>query len=212
MKKLLLILTLGLFLFDSYAQEFKAGAIAGAAFSQVEGDTYTGFNRIGLAGGLYVSRSFSELWEGQLEIVYKQKGSRHTPNESKGDYSLYKLNLNYIEVPLLVKLKVNEISFEAGAAFGTLIHSSEEDENGTITSIYPFEDHELSGIVGVSYKFRPRMLVNLRWSAALTRARKAYGGAFDHQKPVKWLGGKFGQYNHCFSLSLYYEFEGFMGN
>lgn len=212
LKKILAIIFISLITLSSKAQEFKAGAIAGAAFSQVEGDTYAGFNKIGIVGGLYVSRWFGDIWAGQFEIVYKQKGSRHSPNETKGDYTLYKLNLNYIEVPLLAKFRVNDLMFEAGGAFGTLIHSSEENEYGTVNSIYPFEDFEMSGLVGVSYQFHPRMLVNLRWSTAFTRARKAYGGAFDHQKPVKWLGGKFGQYNHSVSLSVYYEFERMFGN
>lgn len=206
-KNVLILLFISLSTLGGKAQEFNAGAVAGATFSQVEGDTYAGFNKIGMVGGLYVNRWFSDIWAGQFEIVYKQKGSRHSPNESKGDYTLYKLNLNYIEVPLLAKLRVNDLMFEAGGSLGVLIHSSEEDQYGMVNSIYPFEDYELSGLVGVSYQFHPRMLVNLRWSSAFTRVRKAYGGAFDHQKPVKWLGGKFGQYNHSISLSVYYEFE-----
>lgn len=212
LKKLLIIAFVALITLSGKAQEFKAGAIAGAAFSQVEGDTYTGFNKIGIVGGLYVNRWFSDIWAGQFEIVYKQKGSRHSPNESKGDYTLYKLNLNYIEVPLLAKLSVNDLMFEAGGSYGVLIHSSEENEHGKVIASYPFEDYEMSGLVGISYRVYPRMLINLRWSTAFTRARKAYGGAFDHQKPVKWLGGKFGQYNHSVSLSVYYEFERMFGN
>ncbi|MGQ1787361.1 MULTISPECIES: porin family protein [unclassified Saccharicrinis] len=208
----IVILFLFLVGFSSFSQEFKAGAIGGATFSQVHGDNYVGFNKIGLVGGLYVSRQFADIWAGQLEIVYKQKGSRHNPNESKGDFNLYKLNFDYMEVPLLVKVDVNDFSFEAGAAFGVLINSKEEDQYGTLISDYPFEDYELSGLLGVNYQFHPRMFVNLRWSYAFTRVRKAYGGAFDNQKPPHWMDGKYGQYNHLVSLSLYYEFESLFGN
>ncbi len=211
-KKLLIIAFVILFTLSGKAQEFKAGAIAGAAFSQVEGDTYTGFNKIGIVGGLYVNRWFNDVWAAQFEIVYKQKGSRHSPNESKSDYTLYKLNLNYMEVPLLAKLRVNDLMFEVGGAFGALIHSSEEDENGTINASYPFEDYEISGLAGISYQVYPRMLVNLRWSYAFTRARKAYGGKYDWQPPAKWMDGKFGQYNHSVSLSVYYEFGRMFAN
>ncbi len=194
------------------SQDFKAGAIGGATFSQVQGDTYAGFNKIGIVGGLYVSRSFTDIWAGQFEIVYKQKGSRHNPNESKGDYTIYKLNFDYIEVPLLAKLRLNDILFEGGASLGLLINSSEEDQYGEISSIYPFEDYELSGLVGVGYQFHPKMYVNLRWSHAFTRVRKAYGGALDNQKPLHWMDGKLGQYNQSISLTLYYEFNSLLSN
>lgn len=202
-KKLLIIAFVILFTLSGKAQGFKAGAIAGAVFSQFEGDTYGGFNKIGIVGGLYVNRWFNDVWAAQFEIVYKQKGSRHSPNESKNDYTLYKLNLNYMEVPLLAKLKVNDFMFEAGGAFGVLIHSSEENEDGTLNFTYPFEDYEMSGIVGINYNFHPRMLVNLRWSYGFTRARR---GVYDIQPRPQWVNLKIGEYNHSVSLSVYYEF------
>ena len=195
------------FAFSVQAQDFKAGALGGATFSQVHGDNYVGFNKIGILGGLYVSRSFGKDWAAQMEIVYKQKGSRHQPNESKGDYNLYKLSFDYLEVPLLAKMNMNNISFEGGFAISAMINSKEEDQYGPIESIYPFQDFEVSGLLGINYQFHPKMFVNLRWSYAITRVRKAYGGAFDDQKPPHWMDGKYGQYNHLVSFSLYYEFE-----
>ncbi len=189
------------------AQDFKAGAIGGAVFSQVDGDSYAGFNKLGLVTGLYVSRSFNNIWSGQFEIVYKQKGSRYNGDETIGDYSIYKLNLDYIEVPVLLKMQVDDFSFEGGVAFGTLINSLEEDEYGALGRTVPFEDFELSSLIGVNYQFHKKMYANLRWGYSLTRARKAYGGEFDNQPLPHWKDRKFGQYNHTISLSVYYEFD-----
>ncbi len=189
------------------SQEFKAGAIGGATFSQVHGDSYVGFNKMGLVTGLYVSRSLNPDWGAQFEIVYKQKGSRHNPNESTGDYNLYKLSFDYIEIPLLVKLNMTKVSLEAGVAFGILINSKEEDQYGIVEASIPFEDYEFSGIIGVNYHFYNRLYANLRWSYSFTRVRKAYGGEYDDQYLTHWMDGKFGQYNHVVSLSVYYEFE-----
>lgn len=189
------------------AQDFKAGVIGGAVFSQVDGDTYEGFNKLGLVAGLYVSRSLSEQWLGQFEIIYKQKGSLHNPNESINDFTKYKINLDYIEIPVIAKLHVNKFSFEGGAAFGMLITSSEEDEYGDVGATVPFEDFEWSSIVGINYQFYEKMFVNIRWSYSLSRVRKAYGGDFDNQKPPHWRDGKFGQYNHSISVSVYYELD-----
>ncbi|WP_075590395.1 porin family protein [Labilibacter marinus] len=189
------------------AQDFKAGAVGGMTFSQVDGDTYAGFNKLGVVAGLYVEREFSELWSAQFEIVYKQKGSRHNPNESIGDYTKYQLDFGYVEVPIIAKIHVKKFSFEAGVSLGSLIHSYEGDQYGELPeSIYPFEDFEFSSITGINYQFHPRMYMNLRWSYAFTRVRKAYGGDFDDQKPPHWGDGKYGQYNHVASFSIYYEF------
>ncbi|TLX77779.1 PorT family protein [Labilibacter sediminis] len=189
------------------AQDFKAGMLAGGVFSQVDGDSYAGFNKLGLVTGLYVSREFSDIWSGQFEIVYKQKGSRHNPNESIEDYTKYKLNLNYIEVPVMAKIKVNKFSFEGGVTMGMLINSLEEDEYGDVGATVEFEDFEWGSLVGVNYQFHEKMYANIRWAYSLSRVRKAYGGDFDDQKPPHWRDGKFGQYNHSVSLSVYYEFD-----
>jgi len=205
--KLIILLLFILPPLGAIAQDFNAGVIGGAVFSQVDGDTYEGFNKLGLTCGLYVSRSFTEQWMGQFEIIYKQKGSLHNPNESVNDYTKYKLKLNYIEIPVVAKLKVKKFAFEGGAAFGMLINSSEEDEYGEIATTVPFEDYEWSSIVGVCYQFNEKMFADIRWSYSFTRVRKAYNGDFDSQKPSHWRDGKLGQYNHSVSISIYYEFD-----
>lgn len=205
--QLIIILLIIVLPSELIAQDFKAGLTGGAVFSQVDGDTYEGFNKLGLVGGLYVSRSFTEQWLGQFEIVYKQKGSLHNPNESTNDYTKYKLNLDYIEIPVIAKLRVNKFAFEGGASLGMLMNSSEEDEYGEIGATVPFEDYEWCSIVGVNYQFHEQMFVNIRWSYSLNRVRKAYGGDFDNQKPPHWRDGKYGQYNHSISVSVYYELD-----
>ena len=37
-----------------------------------------------------------------LSFLFIQKGARKNQNPSKGDYSAYYLNLNYLEVPVLI--------------------------------------------------------------------------------------------------------------
>lgn len=211
-EKILLICSITLISLNSIAQDFKAGAIAGATFAQVDGDTYGGFNKIGIVGGLYVSRLITEHWAGQLEIVYKQKGSRHIPDYERDNYALYKLNLDYLEAPLLAKYEINNFLLEAGVAMGTLINSLEEDQNGSVNSTIPFRNFELSSIAGVSYPVYKNILLNLRWSYGITRARKASAGVFDIQMPQYWLHGKLGQYNNTVSFSVCYEFERMFGN
>ncbi len=193
--------------FSVDAQEFKAGMLAGAVFSQVDGDSYDGFNKFGAVGGLYVSHDLFKDWLAQLEIVYKQKGSKFTGDESIGDYSTYDLKLDYIEIPLIIKVNLNKVAFEGGFAFGSLIRSSEKDEFGDVNASIPFEDYEWSSLVGINYQFHEHMFANIRWSYSLSRIRKAYGGIYDDTYPQHWSEKKAGQYSHTVSLSVYYEFD-----
>src|SRR5688572_11278489 len=89
----------------AFSQQFKAGLLGGIVTSQVDGDTYAGYNKAGLFGGAFVSKRISpeSRWTALFEITYIQKGSRKVPHPDRGDYVDYKLKLDYAEVPLLLK-------------------------------------------------------------------------------------------------------------
>ena len=102
MKRIIFVFTLISIVFQCQAQQrFKAGIKLGLSSSQVDGDTYAGYNKAGIDGGIFVNGKLSEKWTGQLEMMYIQKGSKHTGNQDKGDYSYYLLQFNYLEVPVL---------------------------------------------------------------------------------------------------------------
>lgn len=58
------------------SQNFKGGLIGGLTASQVDGDSYAGFDKLGIHGGVFVNTGFSELWGFQLEIKYAGRGAR----------------------------------------------------------------------------------------------------------------------------------------
>lgn len=72
----------------------------GVVGSQVDGDTYEGFNKAGITAGLFVNRKLSDLFSLQLEMNYIQKGSRK-PLDDNNTY--YLMRVTYIEVPVLLQ-------------------------------------------------------------------------------------------------------------
>ncbi len=44
--------------------------------TQVDGDTYGGYNKAGFQGGVFVNTRLSDLFSAQLEIKYTGKGAR----------------------------------------------------------------------------------------------------------------------------------------
>ncbi|WP_282036021.1 porin family protein [Saccharicrinis aurantiacus] len=189
------------------AQDFRAGILGGAVFSQIDGDNYAGFNKPGFALGMYAARQINPHWLAQFEILYTQKGAKNDPNTASLGTSteIYKASLDYIEIPLFARYYLNKFSFDAGVSYGVLVRSKEEDQYGEIDA-NPFEDHEWATLIGVNYQINSRLYASVRWAYSITRIRKAYEGEYDWQPHPIW-GNKFGQYNHNVSVMLHYQFE-----
>jgi hypothetical protein len=103
MKWYLIIILFTLSSAFSFSQSFKGGIMAGLAGSQVDGDTYSGYNRLGFLAGAYVGHDIANKFDWQFELKYIQKGSYKRQNPDAGDLTIYKLRLNYVEVPFTIR-------------------------------------------------------------------------------------------------------------
>ena len=110
--------------FGQKADGFHAGFLGGLVASQVDGDNYAGYNRLGIQFGGFTNFMINEDWGGQVEIKYIQKGSKHQ-SQKHGTY--FELKFDYVEVPLLVNYQFDEkISFEGGLGVAYLIRALED--------------------------------------------------------------------------------------
>lgn len=197
---ILSVLVIPLFVSEALAQNFNAGMIVGISTTQVEGDLYGGFNKVGPMAGLFVYRHFSERSAAEMQLYYIQKGSRKNNNPAKGDIKFYLLRLNYIEVPLLYRYQQSDkLSFEVGPAFGTLISAYEEDENGETILEKPFNDFELSGQIGINYEIFTNLVLNTRASYSLIPVREPSA-----RNTFRYFDQ--GQFNSVVSFAIKYEF------
>lgn len=181
------------------AQRFKGGFLAGFNASQVDGDTYSGYNKFGLMGGAYVYTSLSNMLDIQMEIKYMGKGAKKAPTDQ--DLHEYKSQLNYIEIPVLLRLNLkNKFGIEGGLGVGYLFSYSEEFDYAVVPSQHaaPFKPFELSGLIGLSYSISPRVLVNLRYSYSLL----SIVNTVDVYNPNFWPRGV---YNNLFTAGIYYN-------
>lgn len=136
MKKILIVLIAVLALFGkAHAQSFNAGVIAGATFSQVDGDTYAGFHQLGFTVGAYANLPFGNYLSGQMELKYSLLGAHSSDKEVREyGYLPYSLRMHYVEIPLMLRFnlgvfRVNFITLEAGASIDVLMRTT-EDVNG----------------------------------------------------------------------------------
>lgn len=161
------------------AQRFNAGFVVGAIASQVSGDKASGFNKPGFEIGGLVSTKLSEKFDGSFQIVFIQKGSRARGNVEQGDYTFYRMRLNYVQVPLLFQYHYSKkFRFEAGTGIAVLLSSSEENEFGKIPESYnrkEFNKLEWTMMASMNYLLGENLLMVLGVENSVLPIRKYDG-------------------------------------
>lgn len=180
----------------SSAQKFNAGIRFGMDGSQVNGDRLSGFDKLGLLGGVFVNRSFTERTSLQMEMVFIQKGSRK-PTDDFNTY--YRMRVHYLEVPILFRYHTStKFAFHAGPSFGFLVFSEENDQFGAYPNAMPFRKFELAGNAGLLYSFNENWKFDGRYSHSITTTRPFPG------KSLTFFDK--GQYNVVIEFSFLYQF------
>jgi len=161
---------------NSFAQRFKPGIIAGVVTSDLVGvDPYDNdFHKAGFTLGGLVSTKLSDKNSFQFEILYVQKGSLQPP-DSLNNYTFYKLSLDYVEVPLMlkhnVKFNINKkpvdrFYIEAGPSFGRLVRTY-INNNGSIYNEGNFKKNEFALNLGFGFTIVDNLSFNLRYSTSI---------------------------------------------
>lgn len=180
------------------AQPFGGGFFGGISASQVDGDTYAGYNKIGLTAGAYITKELSRVSDLKVELRYIQKGAYHKGPEQ--DPSLYKLTIHYVELPFMYQYYITDnIIADAGLAPNVFLFYKEEDENGEFPEDNPFHRFGIDASAGLNYKLTDNIIAGLRYSYSVLPVR-------DHPSDQTYRLNR-GQYSNMFSFTLYYQFE-----
>ena len=185
----------------SFSQEFDGGITAGLVTSQVDGDSWAGYNKSGFTFGAFVSRKLSEKIGAGMEIRYIRKGALKDDTGEDG-FTYYRSRLNYIEIPLYLRYYSGRFLFEAGPSIGVLVNSSEDDLYGEIpiADTKEFNQMEISGLAGFSYVVTDNILISFRMQYSLLPIRTNLSDniqvQFYHQKY---------SFNNLMSFSMYYK-------
>jgi len=194
-----------LFLFAAnmvFAQRFDGGALAGFNASQVEGDTYKGYNKPGLVAGFYVETDIAPAIFAAMEIKYSQKGARKKVTTK--DPTKYIMRLNYIDIPVYMAFRTSERSAVIGGiSTGFLISAKEMDNYGET----PPEDQDafntidLQPLVGFQFDFMENLKLDLRFALSVLPVRGKPGVNSNYY----WQNS---QFNNVITLALYYQIGG----
>lgn len=185
---------------DTLAQEFNAGIFGGVTASQIDGDTYGGFNKLGMTAGAFVNRYIDWDIYWQLELKYVMRGVYEGPDNFNDNY-LYKSTYNYLEFPLSVHYLFNEkIQIELGTSPEVLLFARFWDQDGLIDpGSYPDNRRVgLSVFAGALYWFSPYAGLGIRYTYS----------AIPFRKPEEWNNPQYRGYFHSvLSLTGYFKFK-----
>jgi hypothetical protein len=195
---------------QSYYEEplkvFSGGLILGMNFTQVDGDTYFGYHKVGLNAGGVVYVHFTKVFGASMELLYSQKGSRGESvleSSTAGTYvAKYFMNLNYVEVPVTLHIVSHKFDFEGGASYARLIKSKEWIQTDMPVIIDPdhnrYNTSDVELIFGLGREVYKHWFLNLRFQYSLTSVRPP------ERIPVGFGYGSIGQFNNLFSLRVIY--------
>ncbi len=145
-----------------FSQGFKGGIIAGVVVSQVDGDAYAGYHKVGFQGGIYTRYKFSESWSLYSELKFIQKGSSQTNKDDP--YSNFKIKLSYIDLPFILNYQYNKkIVFGAGLSYGALMSAEVQDGAGIVDRKQLFyHNYDVNFIAQVKYILNEHLWLDLK--------------------------------------------------
>ena len=196
MKQVLFIFLLSAMICTVSAQNFEGGALLGLTASQIDGDNYRGYNKVGLQGGGWVRRMFTYTLAGQMELRYVQKGALKTA--SSGDPTYTKTSLHYIDIPLIAQYIYNEdVVIELGIGPEILMSSKIEDENGALPIDPEYNRFTMSAIAGIGYRFLEVYSFHFRFNYSILPIRA-------HPSGQSYLLNQ-GHYSNVLSFAFHYQ-------
>jgi hypothetical protein len=158
MRKTFVILA-ALFLINSSYGQVRFGLKAGGNLANIDGFDKTKM-KLGLSAGPALQVKLANVFFLQTELLYSIKGTRSDSMQS----SDAKLNLNYINLPILIGYRAApNFSIKLGPEIGHLL-SAESEVNGNTTDITDlYQSFDFGADLGLAYTFK-KIALDLRYN------------------------------------------------
>ncbi|WP_045689386.1 porin family protein [Hymenobacter sp. AT01-02] len=193
------------------AQGVRLGIKGGANLSNLSGDLTNddGYdNKVGFHGGLMLNVGLLDdgFLSLQPEVLFSQKGFDYNDSYAFGVYkNTGSVTYNYIDVPVLLKLKAGGLFFEAGPQYSYLLKVKDESTqtlNGNVIArgsgeadLDNVNRNEIGYAAGLGFQSDIGVLLGLRYNGSFT----------DFAKNNSYRNGELSNArNSVFQLSLGY--------
>jgi len=192
----------------SHAQHIRGALIAGGNITQVDGDEVFGYHKRGLQLGAAAIIQFNKNWSVSLENIFNQKGARQGVQFIDSLDGSYRLNFNYVEVPLLLHYTDKDrITVGAGLSWGRLVKVEEFKNSFRVHSTTlldgPYKRDDWDVLVDLRFRLYNGLKLNLRYAYSVVPiakrdVRDSKTGKINYDQT---------QYNNMISLRLIYIFN-----
>lgn len=154
---------------------FNGALVFGFNAAQIDGDLLAGYNKLGLMGGVKLDYRLDEPWYLELELLYSQRGSQ-SELLADGSVPIRKINLQYIEIPILARYKdwwiddggYYKVDAEAGLSYAYMFDSN-SSQGSFIWETEDFNKHDISFTLGVNYYLTKHWGFGFRYTRSITR-------------------------------------------
>jgi hypothetical protein len=183
MKRLITVLVIaafaGLFaLPQTAAAGVQFGIKAGGNLAKITGADVTNVadtlkNKVGFVGGIFLAFNFGKVVTIQSEVLYTMKGSSFEYTDIDITYA-GKLYGDYIEIPLLLKLKIPLPVIQpfvfAGPSVGFKLHEKLSLDGEDVPSTTPlFKNNDYGAIFGAGLNLGRNFMIDVRYSMGLQK-------------------------------------------
>ena len=165
MKKVILSLAILAGVTSAANAQTRFGVKAGLNLANITAKDIDGNkNLLGAAAGVMADVSFSDLISFHPELLFSQKGVRYEETGFKGQ-----VRTNYIDLPLLLRVKADGLFFEAGPQAGLLVSQKFEANGTTIsTSTDGTRKLDIGYIAGVGYQLPAGLEFGVRYNGGIS--------------------------------------------
>jgi len=186
----------------SFGQRFEGGILGGLNASQVDGDTFSGYHKPGIALGGFVQTELSRTVYVGMELKFMQKGSRNVDSLATNGQIKYVMRLNYVDLPVYLGIRTSDkISVLLGMSTGYLISGTEINDYGKFPEEdrHAFNEFDIQGILGFRFQFTKRLYVDLRGNYSVVPIRKQPGNPLYYWKS--------NQFSNLLSTTVLYRLD-----
>lgn len=172
---------------------FRGGLVLGLNASQVDGDDYAGYHKVGFNGGFLTQVPLSKKFFMSMEILYSQKGAKSKTYQ--GYPTAYQVNLHYAEVPILINFQEKSaVNFGLGLSYGRLVKSKEFIDELEQPTTDDFKRNDIAAVANGSYLISDHFIFNIRFAYSVVPIGYRDSSNFNNR----------GMYNNVLSFRLAY--------
>jgi hypothetical protein len=170
----------------AHAQGLRFGVKAGANLSNLSGDLANQDqykNRFGFQGGVMLNFGLGDILSIQPEVLYSQKGFKYADEQYTVLSNTYRntgnVRYDYLDVPILLRVRAAGVFFEAGPQYSYLMNVSTDRTqtlNGSTLSNAGSDTSDLSNVhrselgyaAGLGFQASNGVMLGVRYSGAFT--------------------------------------------